>query len=102
METYFANMTADEGTTAKLVQDLLTLVHDAEDLVRGTGENLTSKSKEELLASLEKVKRTCRQLEETAVVSARSADRLIREYPYPSMGAAFGIGLLIGVLINRR
>jgi ElaB/YqjD/DUF883 family membrane-anchored ribosome-binding protein len=55
-----------------------------------------------LAAALEVAKETRRRLEERAVASAKATDKLVREYPYQSLGAAFGIGLLIGVLVNRR
>ena len=102
MEVYFNNMTAQEGTREKLVQDLITLVRDAEDLIQATGGNLAEKSKEELLAALERVKVTCLRIEQKAAASARNADSLIRENPYHAVGVAFGLGLLIGVLVSRK
>jgi len=102
MEVYFNNMTAQEGTREKLVQDLITLVHDAEELIRATGGNLAEKSKEELLAALEKVKLTCFRIEAKAAATARKADSLIRENPYHAAGVAFGLGVLIGVLVRSK
>ncbi|MEO8429009.1 MAG: DUF883 domain-containing protein [Verrucomicrobiota bacterium] len=102
MEVYFNNMTAQEGTREKLLQDLMTLVHDAEELIRATGGNLAEKSREELLAALEKVKITCLRIEEKAAATARKADCLIRNKPYHAVGIAFGLGLLIGVLASRQ
>jgi ElaB/YqjD/DUF883 family membrane-anchored ribosome-binding protein len=102
MEVYFNNMTAQEGTREKLVQDLITLVHDAEDLIRATGGNLAEKSKEELLAGLEKVKLTCLRIEAKAAATVRNADSLIRDNPYHAVGVAFGLGLLVGVLASRQ
>jgi ElaB/YqjD/DUF883 family membrane-anchored ribosome-binding protein len=32
----------------------------------------------------------------------KATDRYIREYPYQSLGLAFGVGMLLGVLVNRR
>ena len=101
METYFANMNPAEGSKEKLAQDLMTLVRDAEGLVKAAGGNVADKSRQEVMAALEKVKSSCHQLEEQAAVHARTADRVIREYPYQSMGVAFGVGLLIGVLVGR-
>ena len=101
METYFSNMTAEEGTKEKLVQDLVTLVRDAEALVKATGGDLAGKSKTELAAALERVKASCGRLQTRAAAGARQADQIIREYPYQSIGIAFGVGLLIGVLVNR-
>ena len=102
METYFYNMSAEEGTKEKLVQDLMVLLRDAEDLVKSTGENVARKSKEELMVALAKAKATCQRMEERATANARSADRIIRSHPYPSIGLAFGLGIIIGVLANRR
>ncbi|MDB6123369.1 MAG: hypothetical protein JWQ71_2362 [Pedosphaera sp.] len=39
---------------------------------------------------------------ERAANYARVTDEKIRENPYQTIGIAFGLGLLIGVLINRR
>ena len=41
-------------------------------------------------------------LQEKAVTGAKATDRVIRDHPYESLGVAFGIGVLIGVLINRK
>jgi ElaB/YqjD/DUF883 family membrane-anchored ribosome-binding protein len=40
--------------------------------------------------------------EEKAVERAKAADRVIRDHPYQTVGLAFGLGLLIGVLVFRR
>jgi len=101
METYFSNMTAEDGTKEKLVRDLTTLVHDAEELVKATGSDLAGKSKTELATALERVKASCGRLQARVAVGARQASQIIREHPYQSIGIAFGVGLLIGVLVNR-
>lgn len=41
-------------------------------------------------------------IQEKTAASARATDRTIRQHPYESIGIAFGVGVLIGVLINRR
>ena len=101
METYFNNITAEEGTKEKLVQDLATLVHDAEELVKAAGSDLAGKAKTELAAALERMRSSCDRLEISAEAGARQADQIIREHPYQSIGIAFGVGLLIGVLVSR-
>jgi len=77
------------------------LIGDAEDLVKATGGKLAEKSKDELLVGLEKLKTSCQRVEKKAAAGAHTADRLIRENPYQSVGIAFGAGLLLGVLLNR-
>jgi ElaB/YqjD/DUF883 family membrane-anchored ribosome-binding protein len=101
METYFKNLSAEDGTTEKLIQDLNVLLSDAEELVKDTGGKLASKSKEELMAGLEKLKASCQRMEEKASAGAQRADRIIRDNPYQSVGLAFGVGMLLGVLIGR-
>ena len=102
METFFKNMTGDEGTKQRLVKDLITLVHDAEDLVKATGGDLAQKSKEEIMQALERVKASCSRLEEQAASGLRAADQYVRHHPYESLGIALGLGLVAGVLLNRK
>lgn len=101
METFFKNISAEDGTTEKLIQDLNILVADAEDLVTAAGGKLAAKSKEELKVGLDKLKASCRRLEKKASASAQTADRFIRENPYQSAGIALGVGLIIGLLLGR-
>ena len=42
------------------------------------------------------------RVQEGTVASAKATDRAIREHPYESLGVAFGLGVLIGVMIARR
>lgn len=55
-----------------------------------------------LTAALEAAKTTIYRLEEKTVAAAKATDHCIREHPYESIGVAFGLGLLIGVLIRRK
>ena len=107
MEEHYHNMTSTGGdlTRERLVEDLRSLVRDAEELLKSGAEEVGGKAAElraRLQTSLDKAKDTCRKLEGHAVESAKAADRVIRRHPYESMGIAFGVGVLLGVLINRR
>ena len=42
------------------------------------------------------------RVQEGTVAGAKATDRAIREHPYEALGVAFGLGVLIGVLIARR
>ena len=95
----------EEASVGKLVKDFKTVVHDAESLIKATAGDLGEKAREargRLAASLESAKVSFHQLEEKAVAGARATDKVIREHPYKSIGVAFGIGLLIGVLVTRK
>ena len=94
-----------EESTERLLQDLKQVVRDGEELLKAGANELSEKgtaARERLASALEVAKETRRKLEERAVASARATDRAIREHPYESIGIAFGVGVLIGVLINRR
>ena len=94
-----------EVTTQKMLDDLKTVVRDGEELVKATASELGEKTRaarEKLASALEAAKETCVCLEEKALAGAKATDKAIREHPYESIGIAFGIGLLIEVLVNRR
>ena len=94
-----------EVSTEKLVGDLKVIAHDTEELLKASAGQMGEKAHEaraRLTAALESAKAACRRLEERAIESAKATDKVIREHPYQSIGAAFGIGLLIGVLVTRK
>ncbi len=102
MEVYFKNLSSDEVTTEKLVEDLRILVQDAEQIINATAGNIAEESKKELLGALDRLKARTEQIKSRAVAGARATDRLIRDNPYRSLGVVFGAGLVLGMLINRR
>jgi ElaB/YqjD/DUF883 family membrane-anchored ribosome-binding protein len=66
-----------------------------------TGEKL-QQARSRLQAAVEAAEATCARLEDKTVAAAKATDRCIREHPYETIGAAFGLGLLIGVLVARK
>jgi ElaB/YqjD/DUF883 family membrane-anchored ribosome-binding protein len=52
-------------------------------------------------AAVEKAKAVCERLQEQTVAAAKASDRAVREHPYQAIGIAFGVGVLIGVLVGR-
>ena len=94
-----------QASTEKLIEDLKTVVHDGEELLKAGAKDLSERgmaARQRLAAALEVANQTRRRLQDRAVIGAQATDRMIREHPYQSVGAAFAVGLLIGVLINRR
>jgi len=94
-----------EESTERLLQDLKAVVQDGEELLRAGAQELGERgnaAREKLAAALEMAKETRRKIEERAVEYARSTDELIREHPYQSIGIAFGVGMLFGIIMNRR
>ena len=98
-------MSATGESTEKLMADLRVVVRDAEDVLKATAGDMSEKAKEtraRLNASLESAKAAYQRLEDKAVAGAKAADTVIREHPYQSIGIAFGVGVLIGVLVGRK
>lgn len=94
-----------EDSTEKLLEDVKQVVRDGEELLRAGAGELSEKGKvarARLAAALESAKETGRQLQERTIEGAKATDKVIREHPYQSIGIAFGVGLLIGVLVNRK
>ena len=94
-----------EQANERVAKDLKALAHDAEELMKATagqaGEKV-SEMRSRLAAALESAKATCHRLEEKTVAAAKVTDQTIREHPYESIGIAFGLGLLVGVLVARK
>jgi len=111
METHFVNMEQTRSTLARerVLADLKVLLRDSEDLLKATAGDMSEKAKEirsRLTVALASAKETCESLqvqtEAATLAAAKRADTVIRAHPYESIGFAFGVGLLIGVLTMRK
>ena len=97
-------MTMEEANK-RLAGDLKAVMRDSEELMKATAGQVGEKIGEvrnRLAAALESAKATCQRLEEKTVAAAKATDRTIRDHPYESIGIAFGVGLLVGVLVGRK
>jgi ElaB/YqjD/DUF883 family membrane-anchored ribosome-binding protein len=93
-----------EASTEKLLRDLKAVVHDGEDLLRAGARDLSERgvaAKERLAAALEVAKETQQKLQQQVMSGAKATDRVIRDHPYESLGLAFGVGILLGMLARR-
>ena len=97
------------STRDKLLDDLKTVVSDAEQWLR-QGSHLSG---EEFLAAKDKFERTLRiakddlvKLEETVVEktkqAAKATDEYVHENPWKSVGLGVAIGVVVGMLISRK
>ena len=102
MEVYFDNLTAKNAPLDKLAEDVSLLVQDAEELIHATGAKLSPESQAELEDALERVKTLGERIKRQALASARATDRIIRQYPYHSLGTIFALGVLLGFLLRRK
>ena len=98
-------MNPSEINTDRLVSDLKTVTMDAEELLKtvsGEEGNGSHDLRMRLSSAIESAKATYRNLEEKTVAGAKATDKVIRAHPYESLGVAFGLGLLVGVLVSRK
>jgi ElaB/YqjD/DUF883 family membrane-anchored ribosome-binding protein len=102
METEFSTFQQADPPSERVKEDLRALVRDAEELLRATAGDVSEKARtarSKLAEAIERAKKTC---QEKTVAAAKATDKVIRNHPYESMGVAFGVGLLVGVLISRK
>jgi ElaB/YqjD/DUF883 family membrane-anchored ribosome-binding protein len=88
----------------QLAENLHSVTQDAENFVRETGSGLSEKARDaraRLAASLAAARAGLSKINEKAIEGAKATDRVIRANPYQSIGVAFGVGVLLGVLITR-
>ncbi len=103
-------MTGTENVTKdKLFSDLQTVVEDAEALLQATASQTGEKIEAARVRAMASVKQARARLSEIqkktadqARQAAESADEYVHKNPWQAVGIAAGIGLLLGVLINRR
>lgn len=94
-----------DDSTEQLLKDLREVVEDGEELLRAGASELNEKgmaARERLSAALESARETGRKLQDRTIAGARATDRVIRENPYQTIAIAFGVGVLLGVILNRR
>jgi ElaB/YqjD/DUF883 family membrane-anchored ribosome-binding protein len=81
------------------------LAEDAQALLAATANAAETKvieARQRMAVALERGKQAWSQVQDRAIEQAKAADELIRDYPYQSIGIAFGVGTLMGLLFMRR
>lgn len=93
----------------KLMADLRIVIADAEELLRLGAEQTGAGVAEwrgRVEARLAQAKASLAELQQSAVAKAKAvghaADDYVHENPWKAIGAAAGIGLVVGLLIGRR
>src|SRR5258706_12038342 len=102
MELYYKDLISEDASLEKLVDDLMLVVQGADAFVEDAGANLAGDQKAEIVTRLTQLKQSCRRVKQQAVAGALATNKLLRQYPYSSVGFAFAVGLLVGALIERK
>ena len=100
---------AKKVTKDKLFSDLQTVVEDAEALLHATASQTGEKIeavRARATASVQQARERLSEIQQKTADQARqaaeSADEYVHKNPWQAVGIAAGMGLLLGVLINRR
>ncbi len=93
----------------KLIADFRVVVADAEELLKATAgqagdkaAELRTRLQEHLVTAKEKLADAQAAAAEKTKAAARATDDYVHDNPWRAVGAAAGIGLVIGLLIGRR
>jgi len=104
-----AAITDTAASKKKLVQDFQRVIADTEELLHATAHETEGKVvelRERMRENLSAARHKLADIEETVTVkakeAARATDDYVHEHPWHAIGAAAGVGLVLGLLIGRR
>ncbi len=87
------------------ISDFDDIITKAQEMVKASAD-AGSEQVDELRHGIERqlklAKTQLSDLEDNVLDTARGADRYVHENPWPLIGAAAGIGVLVGVLVARK
>jgi ElaB/YqjD/DUF883 family membrane-anchored ribosome-binding protein len=102
-------MSQNELTADQIAGEMKALVQDAEALLHATSGQADSKIAEiraRLSEAVANARTTCVSLQGKAAEQVRhgieTTDSAVRSHPWESVGVAFAVGLVVGVLVGRR
>ena len=98
-----------EVNKERLMSDIRTVLADAEDLLKqaasATGDR-ASELRETALTRLKQAKEKAADVQVVVVEkgkkAARVTDDYVHEHPWAAIGIAAGVGVLVGLLVNRK
>ena len=98
-----------DGSREKLVDDLATVLADAEEMLRRAAGETGDKARDlrsQVETQLLRAKLRLQEFEADAVDKAKAAARVTDDYvhenPWPVIGVSAVIGIAVGLLLNRR
>lgn len=93
----------------KLMSDLRVVISDAEEVLRMTADQAGESAadlRSRVQNRMNQAKDDLVRLQEVAIARAKAAglatDEFVHENPWKSIGIAAGVGVVVGLLMNRR
>lgn len=106
---YSAGTVPSDVTKQQLINDFKVVVADAEALLKATagqGGEAVAAARAKVEASLAEAKAKIADAQAVLLVRTKAAvwatDDYVHTHPWQSIGAAAGVGLVIGLLVGRR
>ena len=100
---------AKAATSEKLMDDLRSVLEDAESLLTATagqaGERIQAareRATETVRAARERLVDAQEEVTKRARAAAKETDKYVHDNPWQAVGIAAGLAFIIGVLISRR
>lgn len=91
-----------EARTKDLTGQAKSLASDTKEALREKAGEVSEKARNMSAAAMASARNAYQTGKEKAIAGAEATDVAIRENPYTSIGIAFGVGLLIGILARRK
>jgi ElaB/YqjD/DUF883 family membrane-anchored ribosome-binding protein len=98
-----------EQSRTKLVDEFSAVLNEAEDMLSRAANETGEKAKDlrsQVEAKLLKAKLRMQEIEgqamDRAKEAARATDDFVHEHPWQSIGIAAAVGVVVGLLLNRR
>lgn len=99
----------EEATREGLMSDVNAVLVDAEELLRQAGKasgeqatDLRKRAQSAIASAKLRLTEAEHRVVDQAKHAAKATDTWVHEHPWSAIGVAAGIGLLVGLVINRR
>ena len=99
------NSHASTAPTSPAIDELRTLILDAESALSNAGDVADEKLvelKEKLQSAIDSTKSTVTRWKNNVVDTGKRADQVVRTHPYESVGIALAAGLILGYALSSR
>jgi ElaB/YqjD/DUF883 family membrane-anchored ribosome-binding protein len=89
---------SEHSQTQQQEHDISNLTQDAQALLAATADV----AGEKVVVARKRLSDSLRNVRDTIIENAKSADKAVRDNPYKAIGIAVGVGVLVGALMGRR